>query len=84
MRTLKYKVGDIVELVDGVQYVYRGRNKEENAYIYDPVKPNEVSIFLTLKKKECAKYKYNFGAVPFAWKVDCEVIKRAETKTNKK
>lgn len=73
MKKVSYKVGDIVELVDGVQYVYRGKNRKEGYYVYDPVLPNMSSIFFTLPEEECAKYGYNIGAVPFVWKMDASV-----------
>ena len=73
MKTTNYKVGDIVELVDGVQYVYRGLNRKLRSYVYDPVLPNKLSIFCTLTDEECVKYGYNIGAVPFAWKMDVNV-----------
>lgn len=73
MKRLSYKAGDIVELVDGVQYVYRGLNRKEGYYVYDPVLPNRLSIFFTLPEEECVKYGYNIGAVPFAWKMDANV-----------
>lgn len=74
MKKVNYKVGDMVELVDGVQYVYRGKNRKEGYYAYDPVLPNRLSMFYTLPEEECAKYGYNIGAVPFAWKMDVNVI----------
>lgn len=73
MKKVNYKVGDIVELVDGVQYVYRGQNRKLRSYVYDPVLPNKLSTFYTLTDEECAKYGYNVGAVPFAWKMDTSV-----------
>lgn len=73
MRKVNYKVGDIVELVDGVQYVYRGVNPKGGYYVYDPVLPNMSSIFFTLPVEECVKYGYNIGAVPFASKMDVNV-----------
>nr|DAO30801.1 MAG TPA: RapA N-terminal Tudor like domain [Caudoviricetes sp.] len=73
MKKVNYKVGDIVELVDGVQYVYRGKNRKEGCYVYDPVLPNRSSIFFTLTEEKCVKYGYNIGAVPFAWKMDTGV-----------
>lgn len=74
MKKVSYKVGDIVELVDGVQYVYRGQNRKLRCYVYDPVLPNRLSIFYTLSEEECVKYGYNIGAVPFARKMDVNVI----------
>lgn len=73
MKRVSYKVGDIVELVDGVQYVYRGKNRKERYYVYDPVLPNRLSLFITLTDEECVKYGYNIGAVPFGWKMDVNV-----------
>lgn len=73
MKKVNYKVGDIVELADGVQYVYRGKNRKEGYYVYDPVLPNRLSTFYTLKEEECVKYGYNIGAVPFAWKMDVNI-----------
>lgn len=73
MKTTNYKVGDIVELVDGVQYVYRGLNGKLRSYVYEPIESQVVSIFFTLTDEECAKYGYNIGAVPFAWKMDVNV-----------
>lgn len=75
METVNYKVGDIVELVDGVQYVYRGKNRKEGYYVYDPVLPNRLSLFITLTDEDCVKYGYNIGAVPFAWKMVVNVTK---------
>lgn len=75
MKTTNYKVGDIVELVDGVQYVYRGQNRKLRYYVYDPVLPNRLSIFCTLPEEDRVKYGYNIGAVPFAWKMDIDVTK---------
>lgn len=75
MKTTNYKKGDIVELVDGIQYVYRGQNRKLRSYVYDPVLPNRLSTFYTLTDEECAKYGYNIGAVPFAWKMDVNVTK---------
>ena len=75
MKKVIYKVGDIVELVDGVQYVYRGKNRKLRSYVYDPVLPNRLSIFCTLPEEESVKYGYNIGAVPFAWKMDVNVTK---------
>ena len=76
METINYKVGDTVDLVDGVQYMYRGKNRKEGYYVYDPVLPNRLSIFGTLTEEECVKYGYNIGAAPFAWKTDVKLIKR--------
>lgn len=73
MKKVNYKVGDIVELVDGVRYVYRGLNRKLRSYVYDPVLPNRLSIFYTLSEEECVKYGYNIGAVPFAVKMDINV-----------
>lgn len=75
MKKINYKVGDVVKLIDGVQYVYRGKNRKEGYYVYDPVLPNGLSSFCTLTDEECAKYGYNIGAVPFAWKMDANVTK---------
>ena len=68
MKKVSYKVGDIVELTDGVQYKYRGLNRKKRYYVYDPVLPNKSSMFYTLTEEECAKYGYNIGAVPFGGK----------------
>lgn len=76
MKRVSYKVCDIVELVDGVQYAYRGLNRELRNYVYDPVLPNRLSLFITLTDEECVRYGYNIGAVPFAWKMDVKLIKR--------
>ena len=73
MKKVNYKVGDIVELVDGVRYVYRGLNRKLRSYVYDPVLPNRLSIFFTIPKEDCVKYGYNIGAVPFAGKMDINV-----------
>ena len=75
MKTTNYKVGDIVELVDGVQYVYRGLNRKLRSYVYDPVLPNRVSEFYTILEEDCVKYGYNIGAVPFGWKMYENVTK---------
>lgn len=75
MKRVSYKVGDIVELIDGVQYVYRGLNRELRSYVYDPVLPNRLSIFFTLTDEACEKYGYNIGAVLFASKMDINVTK---------
>lgn len=75
MKRVIYKVGDIVELADGVQYVYRGFNRKLGSYVYDPVLPNRLSMFCTLSEEECVKYGYNIGAVPFAWKTGINVTK---------
>lgn len=75
MKKVNYKVGGIVKLIDGVQYVYRGLNRELRSYVYDPVLPNRSSIFITLTEEECVKYGYNIGAVPFGWKMDVNVTK---------
>lgn len=69
MKKVNYRVGDIVELVDGVQYVYRGLNRKLRSYVYDPVLPNRLSRFFTLTDEECVKYGYNLGAVTFSWKM---------------
>ena len=73
MKKVSYKVGDIVELVDGVQYVYRGLNRKLRSYVYDPVLPNRSPIFFTLTEEACVKCGYNIGAVPFAWKMDVNI-----------
>lgn len=73
MKKVSYKVGDIVELVDGVHYVYRGKNRNAGYYVYDPVLPNKLSLFATLTDEECVMYGYNIGAVPFGWKMDANV-----------
>lgn len=73
MKKVNYKVGDIVELADGVQYVYRGLNRKLRSYVYDPVLPNRLSVFYTLSEKNCVKYGYNIGAVPFDRKTDVNV-----------
>lgn len=73
MKRVRYKAGDIVELIDGVQYVYRGLNRKLRSYVYDPVLPNGLSIFSTLTDEACEKYGYNIGAVPFASKMDDNV-----------
>ena len=70
MKRVSYKVGDIVELVDGVQYVYRGLNRKLRSYVYDPVLPNRLSIFFTLTDEACEKCGYN---IPFGWKMDVNV-----------
>lgn len=75
MKRVNYKVGDIVELIDGVQYVYRGLNRKLRSYVYDPVLPNRLSIFFTLTDEACEKYGYNIGAVTFASKMDINVTK---------
>lgn len=78
MKKVNYKVGDIVELVDGVRYVYRGLNRKLRSYVYDPVLPNRLSLFVTLTDEACVKCGYNIGAVPFAWKmhVNVKLIKK--------
>lgn len=73
MKKVNYKVGDIVELVDGVQYVYRGLNRKLRIYVYDPVLPNRLSTFYTIPEEKCVKYGYNIGAVPFARKMDANI-----------
>ena len=75
MKKVSYKVGDIVELADGVQYAYRGQNRKLRSYVYDPVLPNRSSIFFTLTDEECVKYGYNIGAVPFSRKMVVNVTK---------
>ncbi len=74
MKKINYKVGDIVALIDGVHYKYLGRNRKLRSYLYEPIEPQVVSIFCTLTDEECAKYGYNIGAVPFAWKMDVGAI----------
>lgn len=73
MKKVSYKVGDIVELADGVQYVYKGKSRKLRSYVYDPVLPNRLSIFCTLTDEACEKCGYNIGAVPFGWKMDVNV-----------
>ena len=73
MKTANYKVGDIVTLVGGVHYKYLGLNKKLRSYLYDPIEPQVTSIFFTLTDEECAKYGYNIGVVPFAWKMDVNI-----------
>lgn len=75
MKKVNYKVGDTVELIDGVQYVYRGKNRKLRYYVYDPVLPNRSSVFWTLPEEKCVKYGYNIGAVPFGWKMYENVTK---------
>ena len=75
MKKINYKVGDIVELADGVHYKYLGLNQETRDYLYEPVEPQSVSLFFTLTDKECEKRKLNKGTVPFAWKMDVNVTK---------
>lgn len=75
MKKVNYKAGDIVKLVDGVQYVYRGLNRKLRSYVYDPVLPNRSPIFFTLTEEKCVKYGYNKSAVPFSWKQDVNVTK---------
>ena len=75
MKKINYKVGDIVELADGVHYKYLGLNQETRGYLYEPVEPQSVSLFFTLTDKECEKRKLNKGTVPFAWKMDVNVTK---------
>lgn len=65
MKKVNYKVGDTVELADGVQYVYRGKNRKEGYYVFDPVLPGGSPMYFALSKEECVKYGYNIGAVPF-------------------
>lgn len=75
MKEINYKVGDIVALVDGVHYKYRGKNRKEEYYVYDPVLPNMLSVFYTLPEEDCVKYGYNIGAVPFFCKMYTNVTK---------
>lgn len=79
MKNVNYKVGDIVELVDGVQYVYRGKNRNAGYYVYEPIEPQIISTFFTLTDEECEECKLNKGTVPFAWKMDVniKIIKKA-------
>lgn len=74
MKATNYKVGDIVALVDGVHYKYLGLNRETRNYLYEPIEPQVISIFCTLTDEECEKCKLNKGTVPFAWKMDDNVI----------
>lgn len=74
MKKIKYMVGDIVALVDGVHYRYLGRNRELGSYLYEPIEPQIDSIFFALTDEECEKYGYNIGTVPFARKMDVSVV----------
>lgn len=73
MKKVSYKVGDIVELIDGVQYVYRGRIRKLRSYVYEPIEPQVDSIFCTLTDEACEKCKLNKGTVPFSCKMDVNV-----------
>ena len=73
MKTAKYKVGDIVALVDGVHYKYLGLNRRLGRYLYEPIAPQIVSKFFTLTNEECEECKLNKGTVPFAWKMNVNV-----------
>lgn len=79
MKKINYKVGDIVALVDGVHYKYLGFNRRLGRYLYEPIEPQEVSIFYTLTDEACEKCKLNKGTVPFPWKmgVNIKIIKKA-------
>lgn len=48
MKTTNYKVGDIVALVDGVHYKYLGLNRKLRSYVYEPIEPQAVSLFIPL------------------------------------
>lgn len=74
MKKINYKVGDIVALVDGVHYKYLGFNRRQGSYLYEPIEPQVISIFCTLTDEACEKLKLNKGTVPFAWKMDDNVI----------
>ena len=74
MKKINYKVGDIVALVDGVHYKYLGFNRRQGSYLYEPIEPQVVSMFFTLTDEACEKCKLNKGTVPFAWKMDDNVI----------
>lgn len=73
MKKINYKVGDIVALIDGVHYKYLGRNRKLGNYLYEPIKPQVISIFCTLTDEACEKCKLNKGTVPFAWKMDVNI-----------
>lgn len=79
MKTVNYKVGDIVELVDGVHYKYLGLNRRLGEYLYEPIEPQVVSKFFALTDEACEEFKLNKGTVPFAWKmyVNIKIVKRA-------
>lgn len=74
MKKINYKVGDIVALVYGVHYKYLGFNRRQGSYLYEPIEPQVVSMFFTLTDEACEKCKLNKGTVPFAWKMDDNVI----------
>ena len=73
MKKIHYKVGDIVALIDGVHYRYLGRNRKLGSYLYEPIKPQVISIFCTVTDEECDKCKLSKGTVPFAWKMNVNV-----------
>ena len=75
MKTTNYKVGDVVALVDGVHYRYLGFNSILGSYLYEPIEPQAVSIFITVSDEACEECKLNKGTVPFAWKMDANVTK---------
>lgn len=78
MKTINYKKGDIVALVDGVHYKYLGLNRRLGVHLYEPIEPQVISKFRTLTDEECEEFKLNKGTVPFAWKmgVNIKIIKK--------
>lgn len=57
-----------------MHYKYLGFNRRLGSYLYEPIEPQVVSIFRTLTDEACEKLKLNKGTVPFAWKMDDNVI----------
>ena len=74
MKKINYNVGDIIALIDGVHYRYLGRNRKLGSYLYEPIEPQIDSIFFALTDEECEEYKLNKGTVPFARKMDVNII----------